>query len=146
MDSNTQGVVDALTMSMEYYVGLISSAVVNFFKFTFCVVNEEGSIIRLNFLGSIVILFLGITLMGMAIKYLLEALTPWHHESEFIKDEDDLTTKTNEVLPPVEKKIEPKIKKEKPIKINIDPKRIEFEKQELERLKALRKIRKQNKK
>lgn len=136
MDSNTLGVVEALTMVIEHYVGLMSSAIFNIFKFTFCTFDSTGQITGLNFLGSIVVLFLGITILGVLIKILFESFTPWHHEEEFISEESDIMNKTEEVLPtPIEQT-------RKKIDIIAEQKQMEKERLELERLKELRRARK----
>lgn len=140
MDSNTSSVVDTLIYSMEYFINILSNALFEFFKVTFCSLNNNGDIIGLNLFGSICILLLGITIIGCLLKFLLESLTPWHHKDTFIKDEDDVTNKVENVLPAVEK--EKRIKKEKPVKVKVDIKREQWEKQEFERLKALRRSKK----
>ena len=140
MDSNTGKIVDTLIYAMEYFINIFSNGLFEFFKVTFCTLNNNGEITGLNLFGSICILLLGITILGCLLKLILDSLTPWHHKKPFISNENDLTNKVNEVLPPVEK--EKRIKKVKPIKIKIDLEREKFEKQEFERLKALRKARK----
>lgn len=90
MNSGTSDFIEALTTAMEAYVNYITSAIFNIFKYMFCEYNSNGSITGLNLFGSIAIVLLSITLIIVFIRKILEMVTPWHHEDNFITDEEDI--------------------------------------------------------
>lgn len=89
MHSGTSDFIEALTTTMEAYVSYIMSAVYNIFKYMFCEYNASGSITGLNLFGSIVIVLLAITIACVLLRKLLEMVTPWHHEEDFISEGEE---------------------------------------------------------
>lgn len=64
-------VLDTFTYSISEYVGLLMNAIYNFFQILILETDSSGNVIGFNFLGTCIILILGLYLIVWGVSYLL---------------------------------------------------------------------------
>lgn len=64
-------VLDTLTYSISEYVGLLMNAIYNFFQILILETDSNGNVVGFNFLGTCIILILGLYLIVWGVSFLL---------------------------------------------------------------------------